>query len=40
MKRSRLSDQQIIAVVKDQEAGTKTVDMCRKHWISDATFYK
>ena len=40
MKRSRFSDGQIIAIVKEQEAGTKTADVCRKHGISDATFYK
>ncbi|KTT96831.1 transposase [Sphingomonas sanguinis] len=40
MKRSRFSDEQIIAIVKEQEAGTKTADVCRKHGISDATFYK
>lgn len=37
---SRFTDEQIIAIVKEQEAGTKTVDLCRKHGISDATFYK
>lgn len=40
MKRSRFSDEQIIAIMKEQEAGTKTADVCRKHGISDATFYK
>jgi len=40
MKRSRFTDEQIIAIVKEQEAGLKTVDVCRKHGISDATFYK
>lgn len=40
MKRSRFSDEQIIAIVKEQEAGAKTADVCRKHGISDATFYK
>lgn len=40
MKRSRFSDEQIIAIVKEQEAGSKTADVCRKHGISDATFYK
>ena len=40
MKRSRFTDEQIIGIVKEQEAGTKTVDLCRKHGISDATFYK
>ena len=40
MKRSRFSDEQIIAIVKEQDAGSKTADLCRKHGISDATFYK
>ena len=38
MKRSRFSDEQIIAIVKEQEAGAKTADVCRRHGISDATF--
>ncbi len=40
MRRSRFSEEQIIAILKEQEAGAKTVDVCRKHGISDATFYK
>ena len=40
MKRSRFSEEQIIAVLREQEAGAKTVEVCRKHGISDATFYK
>lgn len=40
MKRSRFSEEQIILILKEQEAGAKTVDVCRKHGISDATFYK
>jgi len=40
MKRSRFSDQQIIAIAKEREAGVKTADVCRKHGISDATFYE
>jgi putative transposase len=40
MKRRRFSDEQIIAIVKEQEAGAKTADVCRRHGISDATFYK
>ena len=40
MKRSRFSDEQIIAIVKEPEAGAKTADVCRTHGISDATFYK
>src|SRR3546814_12273433 len=40
MKRSRFSEEQIIAVLKEQEAGMATADVCRKHGISGATFYK
>ena len=36
----RYTEEQIIAVLKDAEAGTKTGDLCRQHGISDATFYK
>ena len=40
MKRSRFSEEQIIAVLKEQEAGIPTADVCRRHGISSATFYK
>lgn len=40
MKRSRFSEEQIIAILKEQEAGLPTADVCRKHGISSATFYK
>jgi putative transposase len=40
MKRSRFSEEQIIASLPEQEAAAKTVEMCRKHGVSDATFYK
>jgi putative transposase len=40
MKRSRFSDEQIIARVKEQEAGMTTAEVCRRHGISSATFYK
>lgn len=40
MKRSRFSEEQIISILKEQEAGAKTAEVCRKHGISDATFYK
>ena len=39
MKRSRFSEEQIIGVLKEHELGTKTADVCRKHGISEATFY-
>ena len=40
MKRSRFTDEQIIGILKEHEAGSKTADLCRKYGISDATFYK
>lgn len=40
MARKRHTPEQIIAVLKQSEAGTKTSDLCREHGISDATFYK
>jgi putative transposase len=39
MKRARFSEAQIIAVLKEAEAGTKVTELCRRHGISDATFY-
>ena len=39
MKRSRFSEEQIIAILREQEVGAKTVEVCRKHGVSDATFY-
>lgn len=38
MKKSRFSEAQIIGIIKEQEAGQKVVDICRKHGISEATF--
>lgn len=40
MKRSRFTEEQIIGTVKEQEAGAKTADVCRRHGVSEATFYK
>lgn len=40
MKRSRFSEEQIIAILKKQESGLATADVCRDHGISSATFYK
>jgi len=40
MKASRFSEEQIIAILREQEAGQRTADVCRRHGISEATFYK
>jgi putative transposase len=40
MERSRFSDEQIIAMLKEQEFGMPTAEVCRRHAISPATFYK
>jgi len=40
MKKSRFSDEQIIGMIREQEAGLPTADVCRKHGISTASFYK
>jgi putative transposase len=40
MKGSRFSEEQIIGILREQEAGATTADVCRKHGISEATFYK
>jgi putative transposase len=40
MKRSRFSDSQILAILKQAEAGSSAPDLCREHGISSATFYK
>jgi len=38
--RKRFTEEQIIAVLKEADAGVKTSEICRKHGVSDATFYK
>ena len=39
MKSKRFSEEQIIAVLKEADAGAKTKELCRRHGISEATFY-
>jgi putative transposase len=39
MKRARFTEEQIIGFLREQEAGAKAADLCRKHGVSDATFY-
>ena len=40
MKGTRFSEEQIIGVLREQEAGARTEEVCRRHGISSATFYK
>jgi putative transposase len=40
MRKSRFSEEQIIAILAEQERGLGTAEVCRKHGISGATFYK
>ncbi len=40
MRRSRFSEEQIIGIVKESEAGAKTSELCRRHGISEQTFYR
>lgn len=39
MKKSRFTESQIVKIIKEQEEGRKTSDLCREHGISEATFY-
>ncbi len=39
MKKSRFSEEQIIGVLKEHQAGIPTAEVCRKHGVSEATFY-
>lgn len=40
MKKSRFTEQQIVGILKESDVGAKTSDLCRKHGVSSATFYK
>ena len=40
MKRSRFSEEQIIGILKEHQAGLSAAELCRKHGVSEATFYK
>ncbi|MGB0505532.1 MAG: transposase [Pikeienuella sp.] len=40
MKKSRFTEEQVIAMIKEQEGGVPTAEVCRKHGISTASFYK
>jgi putative transposase len=40
MRKSRFTSEQIIGILKEHHAGLSAVDLCRKHGISDVTFYK
>lgn len=39
MKQNRFTESQIVSILKQQEAGSRVIDICREHGISDATFY-
>jgi putative transposase len=39
MKRSKFTEEQIIGILREQDAGAKTAELCRRHGISSATFY-
>ncbi len=39
MKKSRFTEEQVLAILKEQDGGIKVADICRKHGITDATFH-
>ena len=39
MKRSTFTEEQVIGILREQDAGAKTAELCRRHGISSATFY-